>query len=78
MNFLKNKAERFEKLARLAFENNDYTYAIFMLEQALQLYIKHILYKTFEDFPRTHNLVLLFESLSKVDNKAKDFLKKIE
>ncbi len=63
---LKDKAELFKEEAYEAFEKGRYTLVPFFVEQAIQLYIKHILFKKFGDYPKTHNLRILFEELNKI------------
>ncbi|MCH8318229.1 MAG: HEPN domain-containing protein [Bacteroidetes bacterium] len=39
--FLKEKAEKFDKYSKIFFENKDYDFAAFHLEQAVQLSLKY-------------------------------------
>ncbi|MCD6494132.1 MAG: HEPN domain-containing protein, partial [Archaeoglobaceae archaeon] len=48
-------------------------FVLFFTEQALQLYIKYILAKTMDDYPKTHNSRVLFQILSQFDSKAVEF-----
>jgi len=72
MEFLKENAEYFERKAREAI-NEKPRFVLFFVEQAIQLYIKYILAKVLEDYPKTHKLKILFHELSKIDEKAKKF-----
>lgn len=72
MEFLKENAEYFEKKAIEALKEKP-KFVLFFTEQALQLYIKYILAKTMDDYPKTHNLRVLFQILSKFDSKALEF-----
>jgi HEPN domain-containing protein len=71
--FLKRNAEYLERKAREALEEGAYGFAVFFAEQALQLYIKHILAKSFGDYPKTHRFSVLFEVLRNVVEGAKKF-----
>ena len=72
MEFLKENAEYFEKKAIEALKEKP-RFVLFFTEQALQLYIKYILAKTMDDYPKTHNLRVLFQILSQFDSKAVEF-----
>jgi len=72
MEFLKENAEYFEKKAVEALKEKP-RFVLFFAEQALQLYIKYILAKALDDYPKTHNLRMLFQALSKVDSRAVEF-----
>ena len=63
---LKDKADLFKEEAFEAFEKGRYTLVPFFVEQALQLYIKHILFKNFGDYPKTHDLRILLQELSDI------------
>ena len=71
--FLKRNAKYFEEYAQQAYKEKSYKFVLFFVEQALQLYIKYILAKNFEDYPRTHKLKLLFEELSSLDPRYREF-----
>ncbi|WP_456330148.1 HEPN domain-containing protein [Archaeoglobus sp.] len=72
MEFLKENAEYFEKKAIEALKEKP-RFVLFFAEQAIQLYIKYILAKELDDYPKTHKLKVLFEELSKISEEAKDF-----
>jgi HEPN domain-containing protein len=74
---IEKKAKYFEEEAYEAYNNKRYTLVLFFVEQAIQLYIKSILYKYFGDFPKTHNLRILFEELCKIRD-IRDFVKENE
>ena len=48
-------------------------FVLFFVEQSLQLYIKYILAKALDDYPKTRSLKILFYELSKVDKNANEF-----
>ncbi len=70
---LSKKAKMFEEEAYEAFEKGRYTFTILFAEQSIQLYIKHILFKNFGDFPKIHNLRVLFKGLNKIRDLS-DFI----
>mgnify|MGYP000392015878 CR=1 FL=1 len=70
--FLKENAEYFERKAHEAI-NEKPRFVLFFVEQSLQLYVKYILARVLEDYPRTHRLRILFQELSKVDENASEF-----
>lgn len=72
MEFLRENAEYFEKKAREAV-NEKPRFVLFFVEQAIQLYIKYILAKVFEDYPKTHRLKVLLHEFSKIDEKVEKF-----
>lgn len=72
MKFLRENAEYFEKKAREALEEKP-RFVLYFAEQALQLYIKYIIARFIEDYPKTHNLRLLFTELSKIKKDALKF-----
>ncbi|ADC66420.1 HEPN domain protein [Ferroglobus placidus DSM 10642] len=72
MEFLKENAEYFEKKAFEAIKEKP-KFVLFFSEQALQLYVKYILTKELGDYPKTHNLRILFNELAKINDKAKVF-----
>ncbi len=76
MEFLYENAKMFEELALENFEKGRYKFVAFAIEQAIQLYLKYILAKKLGDYPKTHDLSLLFKEASKICNKLKDFYEK--
>ena len=72
MEFLKENAEYFEKKAIEAIREKP-RFVLFFAEQSLQLYVRYILAKELDDYPKTHNLRVLFHELAKVDSRAEKF-----
>ncbi len=64
--FLKRQSLRAYKLSRKAFEDGDYNWSIFLLEQAIQLLIKYLLALKIGHYSKTHRLSKLFEELSEL------------
>ncbi len=58
--FLRENAEEFWREAQRLFEEGRYKLAAFSVEQAVQLYLKHLLAEKCGDFPKTHSLKRLF------------------
>ncbi|MEM5828004.1 MAG: HEPN domain-containing protein [Candidatus Aenigmatarchaeota archaeon] len=75
---LLERAKRFLKEAEDDIKKEFYDLAIFHLEQALQLLIKHILAKEVGYFSKTHSLRVLAEEVKKVKPDLAKFLKKNE
>jgi HEPN domain-containing protein len=71
MEFLKKKAKYFEDEAREAYEKSRHTMVLFFLEQAIQLYLRYLIYKRIGDYPKIHNLRILFENLNKLVDISK-------
>lgn len=63
--FLKDRAERFLKNAFELFQKEEYDLSAFNLEQAVQLWIKYLLWVKIGDWPKTHYLSELVETLAK-------------
>ena len=76
MSFLLKNAKDFEELAYISFEKGKYNLAAFAIEQAIQLYLKHLLFEKVGDFPKTHSFSLLFKEASKICKDLEDFYKK--
>ncbi len=66
MEELLERAKRFLKEAEDDIEKEFYDFAVFHLEQALQLLLKYILAKEVGYFSKTHSLVVLKEEVRKV------------
>jgi len=49
---LKKKAEYFEEEAYEAYKKERYTLVVFFVEQSVQLYIKHLLFKKYKIIPK--------------------------
>ena len=73
MEFLRKNAEYFEKKAREAFEEGEYSFALYFADQALQLYLKYIMAKEVGDYPKTHSFPTLFNALGRVTQEASNF-----
>ncbi|BBL45831.1 DNA-binding protein [Nanobdella aerobiophila] len=71
--FLEENAKYFEEKAKEAYKEGKYKFTLFFTEQALQLYLKYILYKKFEEYPKTHKLKELFEISKNINSKFIDF-----
>ncbi len=56
MEFLKERALQFLEMSKTAAERGFYELALFHAEQALQLYVKYLIYRRLGDFPKTHFL----------------------
>ncbi|MEM0476560.1 MAG: HEPN domain-containing protein [Candidatus Aenigmatarchaeota archaeon] len=77
MEELKTKAKYFEEEAFEAFKNKRFTLVVFFVEQAIQLYLKYLLFKKVGEYPKTHNLRILFNEASKIIN-LKNFIQENE
>ena len=53
---IKKRSLEFLKEAEIALNRGSYDIACFLTEQSLQLYLKHTLLKTVDDYPRTQNV----------------------
>ena len=60
MEFLRENADAFLRNAKDLFEKGEFKLSAFNTEQAVQLYLKHLLAEKVGDFPRTHSLKRLF------------------
>ena len=75
--FLKERAKEFCEEAEEAYKRKRYNLVLFFVEQALQLYIKYLIFKKIDDYPKTHSLEVLFNELEKVYGaKVKKFTEK--
>mgnify|MGYP000005725658 CR=1 FL=1 len=63
---LKRRAFAFLEDAKVDFGRRDYDLVLFHVEQFLQLYMKHLIFKKLGDFPKTHSLIRLINNLMKV------------
>lgn len=61
--FLKRRALDFLACAESDFERGRYSLVLFHVEQFLQLYLKHLLYRKIGDFPKTHSIIRLPKDL---------------
>ncbi len=83
MEFLKRNALKFLKKAEESFEEGDYNFTMFFVEQFFQLALKYFLYEKYGDFPRTHSLKALFElakdeKLTRFYEENMDLLREVE
>jgi len=46
----------------------DLLWFCFLFEQSIQLYLKYLIYKRIGDYPKTHNLKILFDNLNRLIN----------
>ena len=76
--FLKKRAKAFLESAQADFERGNYDLVLFHVEQFLQLYLKHLLFKKIGDYPKTHFLIRLMRSVIKVynENRLQEFYEK--
>ena len=76
--FLKKRAKAFLESAQADFERGNYDLVLFHVEQFLQLYLKHLLFKKIGDYPKTHFLIRLMRSVMKVynENRLQEFYEK--
>lgn len=73
---LKKRAEDFFEEAKLDFKLQKFDLCIFHLEQATQLFLKSFLLRKIGDFPKTHELLELFNECEKVEEKLKEIKKR--
>lgn len=73
---LKERARRAVELSHKAFEDKNYDWSIFLLEQACQLLIKYILALKIGYFSKTHSLSRLFEEASEISKNFSAFYNK--
>ena len=78
--FLKENSEKFYKYAVESFKNGDYNISAFNLEQSVQFYLKYVLATLLMDFPKTHYLRELINSVIRVtgSDNLKNFLQENE
>ena len=72
----KERAIKAYEKAKDAFSKGDYDWAVFLLEQALQLLVKYFLALKIGYFPRIHSLSRLIEETEQLDHNFVEFLKK--
>ncbi|MCS7138044.1 MAG: HEPN domain-containing protein [Candidatus Caldarchaeum sp.] len=74
--FLKKRALAFLVDAQTDFGRGEYDLTLFHVEQFMQLYLKHLLYRKVGDFPKTHSPSELFKQLAKAydSTQVMDFL----
>lgn len=64
--FLKKQSLKAYELSKRAFEDGNYNWSIFLLEQAIQLLIKYLLALKIGHYSKTHKLSRLFEEISEL------------
>jgi HEPN domain-containing protein len=74
VSFLLNNARNFLHDARRDLEEGIWNLSIFHSEQALQLCIKYKLYTYLGDYPKTHDLRILYHDLKRFENIELDDL----
>jgi HEPN domain-containing protein len=67
--FLKERSKEFYEEALELFKKGKYNLSAFTLEQSLQLYLKYLIGKKVGDWPKTHYLDELVNSLAEAYNK---------
>ncbi len=73
---LKERAIAAHRRALEAFNKGDYDWAVFLLEQSLQLLVKYFLALKIGYFPRTYSLSRLLEESGELDQSFSLFLEK--
>lgn len=74
--FLKKQSVKAYELSKRAFEEENYNWSIFLLEQAIQLLLKYLLALKVGYYPKTHRLSKLFEEVSELYPEFYEFYKK--
>ncbi|MCS7150910.1 MAG: HEPN domain-containing protein [Endomicrobia bacterium] len=74
MNFaiLKERADKFYEIAKECYKKGYFDLAAFNIEQAVQLYIKSVLYKLVGDFEKTHDLFELLNDYKIISGKTQE------
>jgi HEPN domain-containing protein len=66
--FLKKRATEFWQRAKEDFKKRRFNLSTLDVEQAIQLFLKHLIFVKAGDFPKTHNFGKLFDELSEIYN----------
>jgi HEPN domain-containing protein len=66
--FLKKRATEFWQRAKEDFKKGRFNLSALDVEQAIQLFLKHLIFVKAGDFPKTHNFGKLFDELSEIYN----------
>jgi len=74
--FLKKQSLKAYELSKRAFEDENYNWSIFLLEQAIQLLIKYLLALKIGHYSKTHKLSRLFEEISELHPEFYEFYRK--
>lgn len=69
--FLKKRAQEFWERAREDLEKGRYNLSVFDVEQAVQLWLKYLIFQKAGDFPKTHYLDSLIKNLAEIYNLPK-------
>ncbi|HOJ39952.1 MAG TPA: HEPN domain-containing protein [bacterium] len=69
-NYLKKRAREFWERAEEDLHKLRYNLVALDVEQAVQLWLKHLLWKKVGDFPRTHYLERLLQEISEIYRKV--------
>jgi HEPN domain-containing protein len=80
MEFLKKKALRFYTKALESYEKCEYDFAMFFVEQSIQLGLKFLISKKYGEMPKTHSFRILFElaEMKEFYEENLDVLREIE
>lgn len=68
-NFLKTRAGKFWSMANQEHQRTEFNMSALFTEQAVQLFTKHLIYAYLGEFPKTHLIGELIESLSEAYQK---------
>ena len=68
-NFLKERAAKFWQLAEEKHQQKEFNMSALFTEQAVQLFTKHLIYAYLGEFPKTHLISELIESLAEAHQK---------
>lgn len=73
---LRKRALSFLRDARSDMEHGDYDLVLFHVEQFIQLYLKHLLYRKIGDYPKTRSIIRLLKDVVRVynDRSLDDFI----
>jgi len=74
--FLKKQSLNAFSLSKRAYKDNKYNWAIFLIEQAIQLLIKYLLALKIGYYSKTHRLSALFDELSEIYPEFREFYSK--
>ena len=73
ISFLREQSQKAYELAKKAFEDENYNWSIFLIEQALQLLLKYLLASKVGYFSKTHRPSALFEEASEISDEFRKF-----
>ena len=66
--FLKKRAGEFWQRAKEDFQKKRYNLAVLDVEQAVQLWVKYLIFKKAGDFPKSHYFNILLDNLADIYN----------